>query len=92
MPKRRIADDGHSSRKRRVVERTRRKRQRDDGDENNGNNEHNGDRSKRIKRRNYSDRWYRWRKHLNDTKLEHPELEFWEVLILASETYVRHEI
>lgn len=40
-----------------------------------------------TKKRKYSERWYRWRKHLNDTKLANPSLEFWEVLILASETY-----
>jgi len=40
-----------------------------------------------TKKRNYSERWYRWRKHLNDVKKANPSLEFWEVLILASDTY-----
>jgi len=49
--------------------------------------------SKRTKGRNYSDRWYKWRKHLNDAKLANPSLEFWEVLLIASDTYdtIAHE-
>ena len=41
----------------------------------------------RVAERNYTDKWYKWRRHLNNTKLANPLLEFWEVLILASDTY-----
>lgn len=39
------------------------------------------------KNRNYGDNWYIWRQHLDETKEANPDLEFWEVLILASDTY-----
>lgn len=41
----------------------------------------------RKRKRQYSERWHRWRKHLNDTKLANPHLIFGKVLVLASETY-----
>ena len=43
--------------------------------------------SQHAKNRNYGDNWYIWRQHLNDTKEANQDLEFWEVLVLASDTY-----
>lgn len=49
--------------------------------------DNNGNGNERVQTRKYSERWYRWRKHLNDTKLANPELVFGKVLVLASNTY-----
>ena len=67
-----------TKRKRNTVSPTR-KRRRDNDDDDTG--------AKRTKKRQYSERWHRWRKHLNDTKLANPHLIFGKVLVLASETY-----
>jgi hypothetical protein len=79
MPKRRRNDntDKTTSKRNKNVKTRKRKR----------GNDNQKRKVRRTNTRHYTERWYRWREHLNDTKLANPHLEFGDVLVLASDTY-----
>lgn len=81
MPKRRRKTNGSESSHKRTKTVTRKRTRHDDGDYVYRSG------SKKVKTRNYTEKWYKWRSHLENTKLANPSLEFWEVLLLASDTY-----